>query len=192
MIIGITGGIGCGKSLVLEILKEAGAGVVDSDKLGHEALCEPNVKKKLISSFGLDILGDNEAVDRKKLSSVFADKKRLEKLNNILHPVIIKKIQEKIEILQRKFDIIALEIPLLYECNLEYLSDVVCVVYADLEIRKKRLSERGLDNFEILERIKSQMPLEEKIAKADIVIMNNGTKKQLKTEIFEKILNNIE
>jgi len=192
MIIGITGGIGCGKSVVLEILKEAGASIIDSDKLGHEALCESNVKKKLISSFGFDILDDNRNVDRKKLSFVFADKKRLEKLNSILHPIIIKKIQEKIEILQKKSGIIALEIPLLYECNLGYLSDVVCVVYADLETRKKRLEKRGLSNFEILERIKSQMPLEEKVVKADIVIMNNGTKNQLKTEIFEKILNNIE
>lgn len=188
-VICITGGIGSGKSAALNILKEAGADIIDADEIGHKALYEPDVKAALISSFGGDILNAGGEIDRKKLSFVFSDEAKLAYLNSVLHPVIIKKIRESTEDLSKKSRLIALEIPLLYECNLEYLGDIVCVVYSDINTRIKRLEERGLSRSDIINRINSQMPLEEKAAKADVLILNNGTKDDLKTEIFEKILN---
>lgn len=170
MVIGITGGVGSGKSTVCRYLENLGIPVIDADRTGHEVLELPECIMLLREAFGDDIAEDGRISRPMLAERAFASKEAADRLNNITHPIIIKKIQEKIEHLSKKNDIIALELPLLYECGLEYLVDKVWVVYADKATRISRLKERGMPEEDAERRIAVQMSLEEKAEKADFVI----------------------
>ena len=192
MVIGITGGIASGKSTVSNILKGMGIPVIDADKIGHEVLRLPDTINLLTDVFGLSVFDRDGNIDRAKLASeVFPDKDKLSQLNSIIHPRIINVLKDEIRKCLKKSEVIAVEIPLLYECNLEYLCDIICVVYSDIEARVQRLRIKGMSESDIAARIKSQMSLEEKIKLADIVIYNLYGMEELKKEIFQKFSNYI-
>lgn len=168
-IIGITGNIGSGKSTLCHELKRQGFFVVSADEQTDEAY--ERCFERLFEVFGQEILS-NEKVDRQKLGKVvFNDKKKLIQLNQILHPVIIQIIFEK----ANRNGIVFLEVPLLFESNLENNFDEIWLVTADYESKINRIMKRNnLSKEDAILRIDSQIPDEEKISKSDVIINNNG------------------
>lgn len=173
MIIGITGSIACGKSTVSNYLKSKGYIVIDADKIGHEALDDDYVKKKLILAFGNEILEDNK-ISRQKLGElVFGNSSNLNVLNSIIHPEIRKKILEKIDKNNDK-ELIFIDVALLFEAKFDDLVDKIIVVYVDKNTQLTRLMKRNsISKKEALSRIVSQMSPIEKAKLGDYTVNNN-------------------
>ncbi len=181
MVLGLTGGIGCGKSAVATLLKEQGFVVIDSDQLSHQALNEPDVVAQLVKRWGRDCLGVQGLPDRKWIGKkVFADAKERQFLESVLHPRIASMRQEMIQDKSRSY---VVEIPLLFELGMQNQFDAtVCVMCSD-EVRLGRLKSRGLSREEAQLIINSQMPLQEKLKMADYVIFNDGSHDFLRSEV---------
>ncbi|WP_342663211.1 dephospho-CoA kinase [Psychrilyobacter atlanticus] len=179
MILGLTGGIASGKSTVSKKLKELGSYIIDADKISREVSDSLEVLKILEGKFGSEII-DQGHLDRQKLREIiFENDEKRELLNNIMHPIIVAKIIEKIEN-NRKENLIILDIPLLYETGLEYLCDKVLVVCTDESIQVERIKVRdGIEEELAKKIIEAQMPLMEKREKAEIHIENNGNLEEL-------------
>ncbi|MCM8781812.1 MAG: dephospho-CoA kinase [Candidatus Omnitrophica bacterium] len=187
-IIGVTGGFGTGKTTVAKIFKGLGAVVLDADEIAHRAISwHGQVHKKVLRIFGRSILKKNNDIDRKRLGKiVFKNKVLLRKLCNIIHPVVIRGIKEKIKQIQkeRAKAVVVLDVPLLIEAGLLGILDRLIVVKANRSVQIKRCKKRtGLSKKEIVARIRAQMPMQEKIRFADFVIDNNGTRNQTKREV---------
>ena len=170
MRVGLTGGFGTGKSTVARHFRKLGAHVIDADRLAHEAL-RPGVPEyqKILSCFG--------TVDRKKLAQiVFANPRKRKILESIIHPYVFRRIDE---LEKKKSGIVILEVPLLFETHFDKKMDSVVVVTASIQTQILRSS---LSKDETRARIKAQMPLSQKMKRADFVIHNDGslteTKKQ--------------
>ena len=192
MVLGITGGIATGKTAVSNILQEMGFDIIDMDIISREVIELPEVIKMLTKEFGTDIL-TNSSIDRKKLrNAVFDSSEKVNKLNSIIHPAIIKISKEKIEHLKNmKKKLIIVVIPLLFEVNLEYLVDKILLVAASREKQTERIIKRDNTNKTDAENIiNSQMPLDEKRKKSDFIIENNGSLSELREKVLE-FLNNL-
>jgi dephospho-CoA kinase len=184
VVLGLTGSIGCGKSTVARIFKSFGARIIDADKIAH-GLMRPKkaVYKKIVSIFGKKILKPDGYIDRSKLGNiVFNNMVALSQLNGIAHPEIIRAISVKIKSFSK--GIIVLDAPLLIETGLINCADKVVVVKVNLKTQLERLESKfKLNGKDILKRIRSQIPLREKIKLGDFIIDNNGsigeTKKQV-------------
>jgi len=188
VIIGLTGGVACGKSIAAAYFIKYGATVIDADKISKEVSESKQVIDEICMQFGNEVL-NNGKLERKKLAKiVFGDKEKLEKLNNIMHPFIIEKIKAEIE-KNRGKKLVIVDIPLLYEVGFEKYLDKVIVISAPFEIQLSRLLARDSRDYETaVAMIKAQMPLFEKIKKADIVIENGGTKEELGNKVYETIM----
>ncbi|WP_077619038.1 dephospho-CoA kinase [Bacillus sinesaloumensis] len=191
--IGLTGGIASGKSTVSQMFNEAGIVIIDADVIARKVVeVGEEAYKQIVQSFGEDILLPDKTIDRPKLGSVvfFSEEKRL-LLNSIVHPAVRKQmLKEKEEHELNGEDLIIMDIPLLFESKLTSLVDKTLLVYVNYETQLSRLMSRNRLNKEDAEaRIKSQMPLNEKVTLADAVVDNNGTiedtRKQLQ-EVCEK------
>lgn len=197
MIIGLTGGIATGKSIVAEMLEQLGAKIIDTDTLARE-VTEVGTEGwyEILGVWGKEILNPDNTINRKKLAQiVFSNPAELKKLNQITHPKIFEKLKEKIKNYDMK-DIIVIVIPLLIETGTQDFVDEVWVVVASEEKQIERLKERdGLSEEEALLRIKNQLPNEEKIKYATRVIDNNSsieeTEKQVR-KYFEEVKKKIE
>ena len=192
MVLGITGGIATGKTAVSNILQEMGFDIIDMDIISREVIKLPEIIKMLTEEFGIDILTDG-SVDRKKLrETVFNDKEKVDKIDDIMHPAIIKISQEKIEKLKgMKKKLIVVVIPLLFEVHLEYLADKILLVAASREKQTERIIKRDNTNKTDAENIiNSQMSLDEKRLKSDYIIENNGSLSELREKVLE-FLNNL-
>ena len=175
MIIGITGSIACGKSLVSNYLQEKGYTIIDADKIGHMALENDEVKKQLVNKFGKSILKDNE-VNRVTLGKlVFENNENLKELNNIIHPQIRKNISEQIQV-HKNEKLVFVDVPLLFEAKFDDLVEKIIVISLDEKIQLERLMNRNsLSKEEALQRIKSQIPIREKEKLGDYVVDNSFT-----------------
>lgn len=174
MIIGITGSYGTGKTTVAREFAKRGAAVIDADKLVHSFI-RPAVRKKLSKI-------------------VFKKKAYLQLICRVIHPLVIKKIKDRIKKLSLKKKIIVIDAPLLIECGLEKLVDKLIVVKASRQIQLRRLKEKtGFSQAQILRRINFQIPLRKKLKLADFIIDNDGkltyTRVQV-GEVWRKIINN--
>ena len=192
--IAITGNIAAGKSAAEKLLSEQNFSVADTDKITHFLLeNSKEVNEKISYCFkGYDIFKESRNIDRQKLGKiVFNNKELLKKLEDIVHPAVIDEINLFFEKNTDK-NAVFVSVPLLYECNLSHIFDKVILIYANDNIRKKRLTEkRGFSPEDAENRMKSQMPQEEKIKSADFVIYNNSDllnfSKQLNSVIKEII-----
>jgi dephospho-CoA kinase len=188
--VGLTGGIATGKSTVVRMLVKQGARVIDHDELVH-TLQQPGqpVWKSIVESFGRDILDTDERIDRKKLGKlVFDNEQRRKLLESIVHPAVLEEAQRQREKIFRANEkaIILSDIPLLLEVGMKDEFDLVLLVYASPELQIKRVMRRNnLSREEAIARLKSQMPIDEKLKFADIVIRNDGTMRELETRVNE-------
>ena len=172
-IIGLTGSIASGKSTVSKILSNSGYPVIDCDDINHRLLkkARPGYNA-VVKEFGEQILDEHEQIDRKKLGQlIFNDNSLKEKLNQILHPLIKKRVLEEIETFNS--DLIFIDCPLLFETDFHELCDLTVVVYVNMDTQIQRLMARdGITFPEALKKIYAQMPLEKKLELADFVIDN--------------------
>lgn len=194
-IIGLTGGIASGKSTVANILIEKGYNLIDGDIIAREVvkIGEP-AYIKIIEEFGREILLDNKEINRKALGQIiFNSKEKREKLNNITHPFIFKSIKDKLNKLSKEGNMVFLDIPLLFEQfdlwkRYDIKFDEIILVYLGMEDQIKRLEKRdNITEEEALNKIRSQMSMEEKLKKASKIIDNSGDIQYLKEQI-EKVL----
>ena len=187
VVIGLTGGIGSGKSTVSRILSQLGAVVLDADKVGHELL-QPYTEawQEVVATFGREILLPNDEVDRQKLGGiVFNDAQALSRLNQIMHPRMYLRMKEKIEELRKQgVEVVVLEAAVLLEANWTSLVDEVWVTTASEATVIRRARERsGLNEAQVLARIHSQLPSEERIKKTDVVIDNDCSLAELEAKV---------
>jgi len=193
-IIGITGGIGSGKSTVSRILRDLGAKIIDADKISKEIVYKGGIAlKELTEFFGEEILDENGELNRKKLSEiVFTDTEKLKMLNNITHKYIIERIYKEVERsrLEGDSDIVVVDAPIPIEHGFIDIADEIWVVSADKESRIKRVMERsGFTYEEALNRINSQMKDEEYIRIADKIIYNEGSIEDLEKDVVKLFIN---
>ena len=177
-IVGLTGGIGSGKSTVARMLASRGAAVIDADRLAR-AVVAPGTPTlaKIVERFGATFLTAEGELDRRRLGQrVFGDPEALAALNGIVHPAVAEAMQaEATAARDSGASVIVYDVPLLFENGLERMYRPVIVVTVDPEVQRDRILARdGLSPEEIEARISAQMPLSEKVARADIVIDNNG------------------
>jgi dephospho-CoA kinase len=185
-IIGLTGGIGSGKSTAAGFLAELGAKVLDLDKTGHEVLKRKEIRDRLVAEFGRDVLGTEGEIDRSKLGKkVFGDKDALATLNAIAHPAIDGVVQEKIgEYRQQGLNVVILEAAALLEAKRDWQVDEVWVTLAPEAAVRRRLSGRPeLSEADVKARIGSQITNEERQRQADVVIVNDGTLDELRDRV---------
>lgn len=180
LMIGLTGGIASGKSVVAKLLEEKGAHLIDADTLAREAV-EPDrpAWQEIVNWLGESVLLPDQTIDRVKLANlVFNDRRMLEKLNKIVHPWVGSRfIAISEEIKKREPDAtLVYDIPLLIEAGMQNMVDHILLVYVPREVQIARLQLRdGLTRTEAELRLKAQMPLEEKRKHADTVIDNSGS-----------------
>ncbi|MBA7592315.1 Dephospho-CoA kinase [subsurface metagenome] len=193
LIVGLTGGIVGGKSTVTSMFKNLGAKIVDADELGHSVILPHRPAwKKITRLFGKGILQNDLTIDRGKLGKiVFTNQALLKKLNEITHPEIIKLIKKEINLAKNKTHnrekILIIDAALIYEAKIDRLMDKIIAVYIDEGEQIKRLIKRNnLSKEEALQRIKSQMPMKEKVKMADYVIDNSSSLDKTKKQV-EKI-----
>jgi len=192
-IIGLTGGIGCGKSLVAQYFAELGALVVDADQLARAAIERGSAGfDDVIATFGDSILLNGE-IDRKVLGElVFKDEAARRKLEAIIHPFVRKKFEAAVASLKDN-ETLVYEIPLIVETNAQNQFDIIITVEADYDKRVERLRARGLHLSEIDLRIAAQATRAQREAVADFLIENNGTQDELLRQvenIWDSIHNN--
>ena len=185
-VIGITGGIGSGKSTVSALLSEIlSAPILDADKISKSALKDETIIAKIKNFFGTSIFDSNGLLSREQLSKlVFCSEKKLIELNNIIHPFVMQKIADAIKELSAEHKYILLDVPL---PNSEFinLSDIILVVVANDETRIKRASKRlNISEEDVKKRMEKQMPISNYIKLADHIIKNNGTIEELKNSLY--------
>ena len=191
MVIGLTGGIGTGKSTVSLILKERGYEVIDLDVIAHEVIRFPQVIEKIVENFGKEILennnSENDIISREKLGKIiFRNKKKRLILNSIMHPEILHSMREKILKYKKENKIIFVEIQLLFEVQWEKEFDSILLVSADEKTQIQRVLKRDNRTYEeALNIINSQMSLDEKKKRSDFIIENNGSILELEQKVDE-------
>ncbi len=193
IIVGITGGIACGKTTVSELLAEKGAIPINADEIGHQLLkADSPVISELVDAFGQEILEESGDVSRKKLGAiVFKDKSARERLNTTLHPLIIQRSRTLARqlVMENPSCVVLLDAPLLIEAGAYNSVDLIVVVTASPETQLQRILERSqvqnrpLSETEAQARIDAQMPVKEKVKYADVVIENEGALDELNKQV---------
>jgi dephospho-CoA kinase len=178
--IGLTGGIGAGKSTVAATFSECGGIIVDGDVISREVV-EPGTEglAQLVEAFGDDILQPDGALNRPALAAkAFVDDEQRTKLNQIVHPLVGKRRQEIIDSVSEDAVVVE-DIPLLVETGMAPMFPLVVVVTADEQTRVERLIKRGMDEADARARIKAQAPEEQRRAIADVLLDNSGSQGEL-------------
>lgn len=178
MVVGITGNYCSGKDIACSIFQEQGYEIIDVDRIGHEAL--EAKKDEVVQAFGRGIVG-GDAIDRKKLGMiVFSSQEKKRKLENIVHPYMIKRVRE----LVRQADKAVINAALLIEMCLFVLCDIVVAILAPEVILVDRAVHRdGISRTEALQRLGAQIPIKEKLQYVDKIIDNNGSRDEFEQKI---------
>ncbi len=180
-VIGLTGGIGSGKSTVANMLRDLGCVVCDSDALGRAALNDPDIRSNLVNRWGPGILGDDGQIDRSAVGSiVFSDASERRHLESLSHPWIENKRRQQFEAAPADVPAFVIDAPLLLEAGLGKECDAVLFVDAPHAVRLERVQRnRGWDAAELARREQSQWPLDRKRESADYVVVNDTDKDSL-------------
>ena len=191
--IGLTGGIGSGKSIVSTYFKKWGCYVFDADEVSKKILFKnETTQNEIIAEFGTDVLGINKKIDNVKLAKIaFQNEDYQLRLNSIIHPYIFKEIHTSIDQIskEKSYDIFVVDAALIYETGFEIHMDYVVVVTSRLKLRTERALIAGkLKRDDFLKREALQWSDQDKIKMADFVIHNNGTEDELEQE-SKKVVN---
>ncbi|MBE5802098.1 MAG: dephospho-CoA kinase [Clostridiales bacterium] len=191
-IIGLTGGIACGKTTVAEMLEELGATIIDADAISHELTAPGGEALPLIhEAFGRLVFFPDGTLNREVLSAlVFSNEEERKTLNAITHPMILARLEERIATCRKMGSlIVVLDVPLLFEVGAERLADVTVCTTSPQEVQIERMRTRsGLNREQALKRIASQMPLSEKESRSDVVLDTNKPLQELQKEV-QKLYN---
>ncbi|MBT3299616.1 MAG: dephospho-CoA kinase [Candidatus Marinimicrobia bacterium] len=193
--IGLTGGIGSGKSLVSQYFKELGAYIFDADFEAKKILdTNATTQYEIIAEFGTDILNAENKIDKKKLAKIaFQDEDHQSRLNTLIHPYVFDEIDSQFEKIANDniHKVFVLDAALIYESGANTHMDYIVVVSSHLKLRVSRVMERGgLSRDEFMKRMKLQWTEEDKIHMADFIILNNASEEDLKKntlEVFNQI-----
>jgi len=182
LVVGITGNAGSGKTTLARMLADLGATVIEADRVGHEVLQLPEVKRQLQAAFGPDILQADGTVNRKRLGLLtFQDAQALATLTRIVKPWIVERIRQQIQ--STPTPIVVVDGALIYEYGVEDLFDLIVVVTAPEEVRLQRfLAKTGYPREVALRMFQQQMPEAEKARRADVVIQNQGSLEDLRAK----------
>ena len=191
MIVGLTGGIGTGKSTVSRKLRERGYPVIDLDVISREVIEYPEVIDELVRNFGIEILesqnniSGKKSISRNKLrQTVFKEEKKVSVLNSIMHPPIVEEMRRQVENLKKNYKTVFVEVQLLFEAKLENEFDIIVLVYADKKTQLERVLKRdGRSEGEVQQIINAQMDMTEKRRVSNYIIENNGDSEMLDLEI---------
>lgn len=185
--VGLTGGIGAGKSEVSRLLVSHGAVLIDSDRIAREVV-EPGTDglAAIVAAFGTEVLAPDGSLDRPRLGAlVFADEERLRTLNDIVHP-LVRARSAALQAAAPPGAVVVNDVPLLVENGLQPLYDLVLVVDASLATQLRRLTgDRGMSEADARARMAAQAGREQRLAAADIVIANDGTREELAARVRE-------
>lgn len=186
--IGLTGGIGSGKSTASQVLADLGAYIFDADKEARKLLeINETVQSELIAEFGTDILGPEQTIDRKKLARIsFQDEDHQLRLNAVIHPYIFEEFYSQFESISTsgKYPLFVVDGALIYESGIDQHLDYILVVTSTLKHRMERALRRGnLTRENIMKRMDLQWGNEEKVSMADFVIHNDESERELKQQI---------
>ena len=189
ILFGVTGGIGSGKTAVCNFLKEKKIPIIEADPLARDLTNHsPEIRQTLVAEFGKDVYLDSGNLNKDLLSQlVFSDAATRERVNQIIHPPVFKAIQDRVNQLKQENQSLAgVEAALIFESKMERILNAVIVVAAPMKKRIEWIKSRdGFSQEEILKRINSQMPLEEKIKRADYVIDNDHALSDLAEKVDE-------
>jgi dephospho-CoA kinase len=186
LLVGLTGGIGAGKSTVAHLLEERGAVVFDADTFARLALDRGTPGyEQVVEAFGSGILDPKGDIDRRSLAAtVFHDPEARRRLEAIVHPEVARQLHESLDPYRGSDRIVVYSVPLLVEAGLESAFDLVVAVSAPEEIRVSRVArDRGMSDAEASERIRAQVSDQERETAADLVIRNDGTVDELEREV---------
>jgi dephospho-CoA kinase len=186
LLVGLTGGLGTGKSTVARMLADRGAVIIDADQLAASAL-EPGSRAydRVCSLFGDDIVGPDGRLDRAAIASrVFDDPDKRRALESIIHPEVFRMLAEAVEAYRQADDVVVFDVPLLVETGFQDAVDVVVVVTASRETQLDRATgQRAMSRADADARIEAQVPESERVAVADLVLHNDGTLEELEAQV---------
>lgn len=184
---GLTGGVASGKSTAARMFEELGAKVVDADRIGHELLSQSSpAYPEIVQYFGRDILGASREISRQRLGAlVFSDPKKLRKLNAIVHPRIIARVEELANqyCANNPGAVVLVDAALIFEAGIGGRFRKVIVTRCRPEQQIERLVDKGLSRPEAERRVAAQMPVEEKSRRADFVIDSSGSLKNTRAQV---------
>lgn len=187
MILGVTGNIASGKSLVAELLRRRGARVLSADQLAREIVAPGSaLLAELAELFGAEVIGSDGGLNREILADiVFADEGARQRLNALLHPAIGRLAEERLaQLAASAAPLIVYEAPLLYEAGAEGRVDKVLVVTVSPKVQLERLCRRDrLDEEAASQRVAAQMPQADKVARADYLVDNSGSRAELEQRV---------
>jgi dephospho-CoA kinase len=185
LLVGLTGGIGAGKSTVARMLAERGAVILDADAFARDAVRAGTPGfERVVARFGREVVGPDGELDRAKLASiVFRDPEALRDLEAIVHPEVRRMIDEGVVANAGTDRIVVLVNPLLIEMGTHRDCDVVVVVAASAATQEERSVARGMDRDDVRARMAVQMPLEERARRADVIIDNDGSLDELEPQV---------
>lgn len=179
--VAITGGIGSGKSTFANYLSSKGYVVINADDISKDIISfDEKVKKNIIKEFGSNSYKDERLNKNYIASQVFSNPAKLHKLNSILHPQVLQKIDTLIKTKYKNENIVFIEAALIYEADIESMFNYVILITADFNIRLKRIISSGkFTKDDFIKRDNNQIPQEEKEKRADFIFSNNGSKNEL-------------
>lgn len=183
--IGITGGIGSGKSLVSDFIKENGYTVLLSDLIAKDLMRnDDKIKKQITKSFGDQSYVEGKLNTKYLAENVFVKKENVEKINSIVHPPTLNRIEKESNKILQKDNLVFVESALIYEAKFQKMFDHVILIYSERDLRIKRAMDRDkISNDEVEKRMQFQLPDEDKKERASFVIENNSTIEELKVRV---------
>jgi len=185
-VIGVTGGIGCGKSEVANICRDYGLNIIDADEISRNVTTSHGAAIAEIEQvFGKKMITEDGSLNRKAMSDlVFKNKRSLDQLSSIIHKYVVEEMRNQVETLKKKkCKAVVLDVPIPVKNGFLDICDQVWVVWADDELRISRLNQRGMTTVDARRRIKSQMTKEDYEAIADKTILNNGSLDTLRKNV---------
>jgi dephospho-CoA kinase len=186
LLVGLTGGIGAGKSTVARMLEERGAKAIDADDLARRAVrSDTAVFDRIVETFGSDVVGADGELDRAALAAiVFADPDRRRELERITHPEVARMLQEALEPFRSTDDVVVYASPLIVESGMTDACDVVVVVASPAEEQLRRVgAQRGMSESDVRARMAAQASDDERAAVADVILDNGGTLVELEAQV---------